>query len=212
MKNCCNHNKTSKKCIRASDKKIFSLPRRFTKKRCMEGIKGFTMKSSCAPYKDCLQGGSKLSKGIAILAPNTNNVEGTILIHETQKGLKIHYKISGLAKGLHGFHVHEYGDLSDGCNSSCSHFNPFNKNHGGLNSTERHEGDLGNIYSENLLAEGEIYVKNLSLTRNRKLSILGRMFVVHDKEDDLGLGGDEESLKTGNAGARLACGVIGLKK
>ena len=117
-----------------------------------------------------------------------------------------------MTDGLHGFHIHEYGDLSDGCNSACSHFNPFNKNHGGLHSKERHEGDLGNIESKNNISKGELFAKGLSLTRNKKLSILGRMFIVHDKEDDLGLGGDEESLKTGNAGARLACGVIGLKK
>lgn len=64
IKNCCSHNKTSKKCVRKSDKKIFSLPRRFTKKRCAKGTKGFTMKSSCAPYKDCLKGGNKKLKKI----------------------------------------------------------------------------------------------------------------------------------------------------
>lgn len=43
-------------------------------------------------------------------------------------------------------------------------------------------------------------------------SVIGRSCVLHGKTDDLGLGGDEESLKTGNAGARIACGVIGLSE
>lgn len=59
---CCKHNKSAKKCIRKSDKKMFSLPRRFTRKRCKKGVKGFTMKASCAPYKDCKKGGSGKSK------------------------------------------------------------------------------------------------------------------------------------------------------
>lgn len=52
-RNCCNvNNKRTKHCIRKSDGKIFKLPRRFTKKKCKKP-KGFTMRSSCAPYKDC---------------------------------------------------------------------------------------------------------------------------------------------------------------
>ena len=52
IKNCCNVSKLSKKCIRKKDKKIFKLPRKYSKKRC-SNIKGFTMRSSCAPYKYC---------------------------------------------------------------------------------------------------------------------------------------------------------------
>lgn len=62
MINCCIHNKTHKKCVRKCDNKIFSLPRRFTRRRCQQGIRGFTMRSSCAPYKDCIHGGSKSKK------------------------------------------------------------------------------------------------------------------------------------------------------
>ena len=59
MKNCCSSTKKDKRCIRKSDGKTFKLPRRFSKKRCKEGVNGFTMRSSCAPYKDCLQGGAR---------------------------------------------------------------------------------------------------------------------------------------------------------
>ena len=56
MKNCCNHSNYDTKCIRISDNKIFDLPRKFNKQMC-NNIKGYTMRSSCAPYKDCLNGG-----------------------------------------------------------------------------------------------------------------------------------------------------------
>ena len=62
MKDCCNHSPSDKKCIRKSDKKVFSLPRKFSKKRCKNGIKGFTMRSSCAPYKDCFKNQKKITK------------------------------------------------------------------------------------------------------------------------------------------------------
>ena len=151
-------------------------------------------------------------QGIAVFGKNKNGVEGIIKVKEELKGLRIHYEITGLEDGLHGFHIHEYGDLTEGCATACSHFNPFNKNHGGLDSKERHEGDLGNVFSKNGISSGSIFAKGLCLKTNSKLSVLGRMFIVHEKEDDLGLGGNEESLITGNAGARSACGVIGLKK
>lgn len=52
MRNCCKSTRRNKKCKR-KDGRIFSLPRKFTRKRCMEKVKGFTMRSSCAPYKYC---------------------------------------------------------------------------------------------------------------------------------------------------------------
>ena len=52
MKNCCNHTSTDTQCTRKSDGKVFDLPRKYSRKRC-RNPKGFTMKSSCAPYKDC---------------------------------------------------------------------------------------------------------------------------------------------------------------
>ena len=59
MRNCCVHKKSSKKCIRSKDDKTFSLPRRFSRKKCISSkVKGFSMKSSCAPYKYCKQSGS----------------------------------------------------------------------------------------------------------------------------------------------------------
>lgn len=53
MKNCCKSGPKNKKCVRASNKKVFSLPRKFSKLLCLMGVRGFTMRASCAPYKNC---------------------------------------------------------------------------------------------------------------------------------------------------------------
>jgi superoxide dismutase, Cu-Zn family len=153
--------------------------------------------------------GNQKCSAIAVLAPNKHGVEGTIKIKEERNGVKINYNIVGLSDGKHGFHIHQYGDLTDGCTSACSHFNPFNNSHGGLHSEERHLGDLGNIASKNNISKGNMFLKSASLDACNKTSILGRMIIVHEDPDDLGKGGDVESTKTGNAGKRLACGVIG---
>jgi hypothetical protein len=63
MVNCCNHSKYDKTCIRSSDQKSFKLPRKFNREEC-KNPKGFTMHSSCAPYKNCYkkQKGGKRSR------------------------------------------------------------------------------------------------------------------------------------------------------
>ncbi|KAJ7385691.1 Superoxide dismutase [Cu-Zn] [Desmophyllum pertusum] len=124
---------------------------------------------------------------------------------------KITGKIENLTAGKHGFHVHQFGDGTSGCTSAGPHFNPTGKTHGGPTDEVRHYGDLGNITAgDNGVATIDITDKLVSIVG--KDSVVGRTIVVHAKVDDLGKGGDEESLKTGNAGARQACGVIGISK
>lgn len=81
--------------------------------------------------------------------------------------------------------------------------------HGARDSEVRHVGDLGNLKADaNGVAETTFSDAVISLTGNR--SIIGRGVIVHEGVDDLGLGGHQDSLKTGNAGGRAACGVIGI--
>jgi len=99
--------------------------------------------------------------------------------------------------------------LSEGCKSAGPHFNPFGLTHGAPDKQERHVGDLGNVRAgEDGVAEYEIEDHLVQLTGEN--SVIGRSFVVHADVDDLGEGGHELSKTTGNAGGRLACGVIGL--
>ena len=149
---------------------------------------------------------------VAVLAPNDNGVAGVVHFTQEEDTVHIDYDITGLTDGEHGFHIHTYGDLTDGCDSACSHFNPDNTEHGGLDSKIRHLGDLGNISSEKGVSKGRLSTDTLSLKSGKRNSIVGRMIIVHADRDDLGKGGDAESLKTGNAGKRVGCGVIGLAK
>lgn len=88
MKKCCDSNKNDKICIR-SDGKTFKLPRRFPKKSCLtKKIRGFSMRSSCAPYKKCMKGGSNRKKGICVLAPNESGIERDYKYNRGKKWIK----------------------------------------------------------------------------------------------------------------------------
>lgn len=136
--------------------------------------------------------------------------QGTVYFVEDTDVTYIKIKLHGVPTGWHGFHVHKYGDLTEGCTSCCDHYNPFESPHGGPNDCAcfRHVGDLGNVY-----ADGNGIVDTILMDPYVRLtgpySVIGRSIVLHAKADDLGQGGDEESKKTGNAGKRIGCGVIG---
>ena len=140
---------------------------------------------------------------------HSDSVKGSILLIQAPgTPTLIKGTITGLEPGEHGFHIHEFGDMSDGCKSMGGHYNPDGVDHGDLGNG--HVGDLGNITAgENGMAEFTIKADRVDLLGDR--SVVGRGIVVHSDKDDLGKGGDEESLKTGNAGDRLACGVITLR-
>lgn len=147
-------------------------------------------------------------KAVAVL--ESGNVTGVITFTQTdcRPQATLEVKVSGLTPGLHGLHIHEKGDLSGGCDTLLTHYNPFNQTHGARTDVVRHAGDLGNIEAD---AQGNV---NVSITDRivslcGSYSVVGRGIIIHSGTDDLGRGGNEESLKTGNSGGRVACGIIG---
>ena len=161
---------------------------------------------------------------ICVLTQTNPGISGTVEFKELSKQeVQIKVNMKGMTPGKHGFHIHEAGDLTDNCKSACAHFNPTNKTHGGPKDKQRHVGDLGNITANKQGIVKKI-MKDKIIKLRGKHSIIGRAVVIHEDEDDLGKGGidkhdiiiepkvHEESLKTGNAGKRIACGVIGYSK
>ncbi|ODQ67959.1 copper/zinc binding superoxide dismutase [Nadsonia fulvescens var. elongata DSM 6958] len=150
-------------------------------------------------------------KAVAVLRGDAG-VTGVVNFEQVSENepTTITYEITGnTANAQRGFHVHEFGDNTNGCVSAGPHFNPFKMNHGAPEDKERHVGDLGNISTDaHGLAKGVIQDNLVKLIGEN--SILGRTVVIHAGTDDLGKGGNAESFKTGNAGGRNACGVIGI--
>jgi Cu-Zn family superoxide dismutase len=152
-------------------------------------------------------GAAKINKAVAVLHPTQgSNATGTVYFSRTQNGILVTADVMGLSPGKHGFHIHEFGDCTapDGT-SAGGHFNPENQPHAGPDAAKRHVGDLGNIEAD---ASGNAHYKRTDahLKFDGRDSIIGRGVIVHAGEDDL------VSQPTGNAGPRVACGVIGIAK
>jgi superoxide dismutase, Cu-Zn family len=148
---------------------------------------------------------SKVEKAICVLYPTKDSkVTGKVVFIKTDAGIKVIADIEGLTEGNHGFHIHACGDCSseDGL-SAGGHFNPDNKMHGAPVDSMRHAGDLGNIVADKSGKAHLEYTDN-DISFEGPHSIIGRSVIVHKNADDL------KTQPTGNAGARVACGVIGI--
>ena len=155
------------------------------------------------------------NKPIYAIAVFSDIVKGNVRFTEDldNKRIRIDLHLKGLMpNSLHGFHVHEAGDLTDKCTSMCAHFNPYGNIHGCPSMRERHVGDLGNIKTNSNGEAKYTFYDNIIKLRGSKCNIIGRGLIIHEDTDDCGKGENAESIKTGNAGKRIACAVIGYSK
>ncbi len=141
------------------------------------------------------------SLGIAKIIPTQGNkVRGILRLVQKGDQLKVIGRIYNLTPGEHGFHIHTFGDQRGGDGKSTGgHYDRHGHDHGAPGA-KSHAGDLGNIKANDEgLAEVNVTVEGTALH-----FILGRAFVIHAAKDDL------KSQPSGDAGARVATGVIGI--
>ena len=145
---------------------------------------------------------------VAVLSPTEGNqTTGVVTFKSVDRGqVEIDAQLTGLPpNSKHAIHIHQYGDLTskDG-KSAGDHYNPMHHPHALPDKENRHAGDFGNLESDQSgNANFKLTVDNISLA-GRLNPIIGRGVVVHAKPDD-------GSQPTGNAGDRLAVGVIGVR-
>ncbi len=155
-------------------------------------------------FAGCASMSSSGPSAVADLAPTRESkAAGTVTF--TQKGdrVVVHARVSGLAQGTHGFHIHEKGDCSSGDGMSAGgHFNPLGKPHSYPTVADRHAGDMPMLAADaagNAVLDAELDVITIG---GGATDIVGKAVIVHKDGDDF------KTQPTGNAGARVACGVI----
>lgn len=144
---------------------------------------------------------------VALVSPLSEDekAKGVVRFQMVPEGVRILADFDGLEPGSkHGIHLHQFGDLTaKGALSAGDHYNPEGKPHGLPDSEDRHAGDFGNLTADSKgRASIDLVVKNLSLA-GPKNPILGRTLIIHAKQDD-------GSQPSGNAGDRIAAGVVGI--
>lgn len=143
----------------------------------------------------------------ATLSPTANSTaRGTVQLHEMADGaVAVEVSLTGVPAGVHGFHVHDKGDCGDNGNAAGGHFNPMGTPHAGPATPAHHAGDFGNVTAgENGQVRTRFTTRSITVSEGAA-SAVGRAVILHANPDDL------MTQPTGNAGGRIACGVVTLQ-
>lgn len=140
----------------------------------------------------------------ATLAPiSGSTASGTVTFTEIDLGaVRVDVALTGVPPGVHGFHIHEKGDCGDNGNAAGGHYNPMGAPHAGPDAAAQHAGDLGNVTAN---AAGEVrtsFVTRTITVSDGPVTAVGHAVILHANPDDL------TTQPTGNAGGRIACGVV----
>jgi Cu-Zn family superoxide dismutase len=173
-------------------------------------VSSLSLTSGCASHflRHHKKAYSGATRAVAVIqATAGNSCKGTASFEQSAGSVKVFVNVTGLTPGQqHGIHIHEFGDirLSNGKGAG-GHYNPFGHAHALPSRPGRHAGDLGNLTAdEKGNAHYEVSVHNISIDGHHN-PIIGYAVIVHAQVDD---GGQP----TGNAGARIGQGVIGVAK
>ncbi len=132
---------------------------------------------------------------------------GRALLYEDEGGVKVCLSVKGLSPGVHAFHIHERGDFAPpDFKAAGGHFNPYGKEHGLHNPRGAHAGDMLSIeIAQDGTGSAEVVARGATLKEGEPGSLLregGTSVIIHEKADD------NVTDPTGNAGARIAGGII----
>jgi Cu-Zn family superoxide dismutase len=170
------------------------------KKQVLTGICGALLVAGCSGMQE-----QKEATAVALLQPRSgSNVSGNIKFTQVGDLVRVTGEITGHTKGPKAMHIHEKGDCSDDkAMNTGGHFNPQKLKHGGPYDPVKHAGDLGNVnVDEQGVAKINFTVGDISVSKDKADGIIGRAVVIHAAVDDF------TTDPTGNAGGRVACGVI----
>lgn len=134
-----------------------------------------------------------------------STAQGTVHFQELGDGsVEVQVDLTGVPPGVHGFHVHEFGSCADNGNAAGGHFNPMSMPHAAPEAASHHAGDFGNVTAA---SNGEVHTRfvtrSITVSEGAR-SAVGKAVILHANPDDL------VTQPTGNAGGRIACGVVAL--
>lgn len=143
----------------------------------------------------------------ATLSPTSGSTAaGTVTF--TQRGdgaVDVEVSLTGVPEGVHGFHIHEKGDCGDNGNAAGGHYNPTSTSHGAPSDDPHHAGDFGNVTAD---PQGNVHTRfttrSITVAAGPNTAV-GHAVILHANPDDL------KTQPSGNAGARIACGVVTMR-